>query len=108
MLEQFPHIIKTLEENKEVLAEKFKKGKRLHLVADLLGNAFKPLSPGRAIKAGDPDQAKKISEFYNILDEFDRKYLFMGAMPDRFAKFYTTYLNKLKEIQKQLTTTSTG
>jgi hypothetical protein len=107
LYDQLAYIIKTLDENRGVLLEKFKKGKRLHLVADLLGNWFNPPSPGKKTPAPTGVDAQKVMEFYNILKEFDRKYEFMGAMPDRFTKFYTTYLNKLKEIHKEITATAT-
>jgi hypothetical protein len=107
LFDQLADIIKALDENKAVLLEKFKKGKRLHLVADLLGNGFNPPSTGKKGPAPTGEEARKVTEFYNILREFDRKYEFMGAMPDRFTKFYNTYLSKLKEIHKELTATAT-
>ena len=102
MFEFLSQIIKTLEENKEVLLGKFKKGKRWHIIADLLEGSFQPpVWPKGYQPTGE--MAKKVEEFYQVLHEFDRKYEFIGAMPDRFTKVYNTYLAKLKQVHKQLT-----
>ena len=105
LLEVLAQIIKALAENKEELSGKFKKGKRLHIIADFLGPSFyPPVWPKKQAPTGD--EAQKVKEFYKILAEFDRKYEFAGAMVDRFIKIYNAYLNRLKQIHKQLTDTA--
>jgi hypothetical protein len=102
LFEFLAQIIKTLEENRGALQKKFEKGKRWHIIADLLEGSFQPpVWPKGYQPAGE--MAQKVEEFYRVLHEFDRKFEFMGAMPDRFIKFYNTYLNRLKQIHKQLT-----
>ena len=101
MFEFMGQTVKILGENKEVLLGKFQKGKRLHLIADLLQGSFRPpVWPKGQAPTGE--KAQKLDEFYRVLAEFDRKYEFAGAMPDRFTKIYNTYLNRLKQIHKQL------
>lgn len=101
MFEFLARIIKSLEDNREVLKTKFEKGKRWHIIADVLEGSFKPpVWPKGYQPAGET--AKKVEEFYRVLHEFDRKYEFSGAMPDRFTKIYNTYLNRLKQIHQQL------
>ena len=48
------------------------------------------------------DEAKIVKDFFSILSEFDRKYEFTGAMPERFTKIFNTYFARLKTIHKQL------
>ncbi len=101
MFEFLSQIIKSLEENRELLLGKFKKGKRLHIVADHLEGSFHyPVWP----KGHEPtgETREKIKEFYSVLAELDKKYEFASAMPDRFTKIYNTYLSRLKKTYKQL------
>jgi hypothetical protein len=102
MFEFLNQTIKNLEENRELLLGKFNRGKRLHIIADHLQGAFRPpVWPKGHEPAGD--QAKRVSDFYAILSELDRKFEFTGAMPDRFVKIYNAYLAQLKKIVKELT-----
>jgi len=103
LLDELALIIKTLEDNKDVLAGKFLKAKRLALLADLLGPAFHPPVKKKGSKAA-VEENPKVKEFYNILHEFDRKFEFTGIAQDRFTKIYGTYMKKLKEIHHELVT----
>lgn len=106
MFDELAKIIKTLEDNKDVLAGKFLKAKRLALLADLLGPAFHPSVQKKSSKA-EVEENTKVKEFYYILHEFDRKFEFTGIAQDRFTKIYNTYMKKLKEIYHEPVTDKT-
>lgn len=103
MFDELALIIKTLEDNKDVLAGKFLKAKRLALLADLLGPAFHPPAKKKGTK-GAVEENPKVKEFYDILHEFDRKFEFTGIAQDRFTKIYNTYMKRLKEMYHELVT----
>lgn len=57
MFDELALIIKTLEDNKDALAGKFLKAKRLALLADLLGPAF---HTGKTAPDRSPENVEKI------------------------------------------------